>query len=65
MVWEIHFSMCCFFWLINKETGLAYRIGEGRQSKKKSMEQTDSDMLKFGHKALSSGDTQINGDWLN
>ena len=35
MIWEIHLSMCCFYWLINKETGLAHRIGERRQSQKK------------------------------
>ena len=35
MVWETHLSMCCFYGLINKETDLANRIGEGRQSQKK------------------------------
>ena len=32
VVWEDLLSNCFIYWLMNKETGLAYTMGEGRQS---------------------------------
>ena len=32
LVWEVLLFICCFYWLMNEETGLAYSIVGGKQS---------------------------------
>ena len=78
MVCEVLLSICCFYWLMNKETALTYskaelsQVGKTKLSagKKKaesvrltlSLLETDSEILPG--KPQPCGDVQINGDGL-
>ena len=58
--------MGCFYWLMNKETGLAYSKVEGKWIQGEAMElPPETDAKTLPSKPLPRGQTKINGDGLS